>query len=124
MVSIARQRVSRRRLHALVMAAGTAVAFHSAAASPALPQGPNAVEGTISTTLTPALPLGSTPNETLTVNTFKNSTIINWQSFNIANGNTVLFNQPGANSRVLNRIGSTTPSQIHGNLFSNGRSSW
>lgn len=119
MVGIARQRLSRRRLHALVMAAGTVIAFHSAAADPSLPQGPTAVEGSITTSLTPGL--GGTPDQTLTINTFKNSTIINWQSFNIANGNTVQFNQPGVSSRVLNRINSTTPSQIHGNLFSNGQ---
>ena len=46
--------------------------------------------------------------------------ILNWQSFNIAAGETTSFLQPSANSLVFNLIGSANPSQIFGNLNANG----
>lgn len=48
-------------------------------------------------------------------------TIIDWISFNIAAGETVEFIMPGADSRVLNRITSGTPTEIMGNLIGNGQ---
>ncbi|MCC6283999.1 MAG: filamentous hemagglutinin N-terminal domain-containing protein, partial [Phycisphaerales bacterium] len=48
-------------------------------------------------------------------------TIINYRSFDIGAGETVRFVQPDADSRVLNRIKSATPTQIDGSLFANGR---
>jgi filamentous hemagglutinin family protein len=56
----------------------------------------------------------------LTVNNSHNA-IINWQSFNIAAGETVRFNQPAASSSVLNRVLGADPSQLLGRLDSNGR---
>ncbi|MCB9847846.1 MAG: filamentous hemagglutinin N-terminal domain-containing protein [Phycisphaeraceae bacterium] len=47
-------------------------------------------------------------------------TIINYDSFNIAEGSTVNFIQPGAHSRVLNRIDSATPTFIDGTINANG----
>ncbi len=47
--------------------------------------------------------------------------IINWQSFNIGRGQTTNFIQPGVNSAVLNRVLGHNPSQILGNLNSNGK---
>ena len=48
--------------------------------------------------------------------------ILNWQSFNIAAGETTTFLQPSAGSIVFNIIGNGTsnPSQIFGNLNANG----
>ena len=46
--------------------------------------------------------------------------VLNWQSFNIAPGETTSFLQPSANSVVFNVIGSQSPSQIFGNLNANG----
>ncbi|MGP1346087.1 MAG: two-partner secretion domain-containing protein [Phycisphaerales bacterium] len=117
MASVARTRITRRRLHALVTAAGTAVALNAAAAS--TPQNPTQVSGTFNTTLTPNL--GGSPGQTLTVTTDQRNTIIGWSSFNIANGNTVNFIQPNAVSNVLNRVQSVNPSLIDGALLSNGR---
>jgi filamentous hemagglutinin family protein len=48
-------------------------------------------------------------------------TIINYRSFDIGAGETVRFVQPDADSRVLNRIKSATPTQIDGSLLANGR---
>lgn len=52
--------------------------------------------------------------------TVSQTAILNWQSFNIAPGETTSFLQPSADSVVLNLIGSASPSQIYGNLNANG----
>lgn len=49
------------------------------------------------------------------------SAILNWQSFNIGAGETTRFIQDSAQSAVLNRVMSGNPSDILGNLLSNGR---
>lgn len=46
--------------------------------------------------------------------------ILDWQSFNIAAGETTSFLQPSANSVVLNVIGGASPSQIFGGLNAHG----
>jgi len=46
--------------------------------------------------------------------------ILNWQSFSIAAGHSVRFDQPDASSQVLNRVVGTRPSEIFGRLSSNG----
>ncbi len=50
-----------------------------------------------------------------------NNSIINYRSFNIASNETVRFVQPGASSRVLNRITTASPTRIDGSLIANGR---
>ncbi|MGA2246108.1 MAG: filamentous hemagglutinin N-terminal domain-containing protein [Verrucomicrobiota bacterium] len=52
--------------------------------------------------------------------TVSQAALLNWQSFNIAPGETTSFLQPSANSVVLNVIGSASPSQIFGGLKANG----
>ena len=49
------------------------------------------------------------------------SAIINWKNFNIASGETTHFIQENSQSTVLNRIVSNQPSEIFGQLFSNGQ---
>src|SRR5258706_15003784 len=51
----------------------------------------------------------------LTVHT-SDRAFINWQSFNIAPGQTTTFVQPSASSVVWNRINDPSPSQILGTL--------
>src|ERR1700723_1343277 len=46
--------------------------------------------------------------------------ILNWQNFNIGNGETTSFQQPSSSSIVFNEIGSANPSQILGHLNANG----
>lgn len=48
------------------------------------------------------------------------SAVLNWQSFDIAAGNTVNFKQPSSNSVALNQIFEANPSQIFGTLTANG----
>ncbi len=55
----------------------------------------------------------------LTITASHNS-FLNWQSFNIAPGETTTFIQPSATSLVWNRINDQNPSQIYGNLNANG----
>ncbi|MGA3284025.1 MAG: filamentous hemagglutinin N-terminal domain-containing protein [Verrucomicrobiota bacterium] len=45
---------------------------------------------------------------------------LNWQRFNIAAGETTIFNQPSAYSVAVNRITDQNPSQIYGSLQANG----
>ena len=46
---------------------------------------------------------------------------LNWQSFSIAQGEKVQFNQPTANSVALNRVLGNSASQIFGQLSANGK---
>ena len=46
---------------------------------------------------------------------------VNWQSFNITNGEKVQFVQPSASSVVLNRVVGNNSSAIYGQLSANGR---
>ncbi|RUL65924.1 filamentous hemagglutinin N-terminal domain-containing protein [Dyella dinghuensis] len=46
---------------------------------------------------------------------------LNWQSFNIGANQTVDFQQPGSSSIAVNRIFSSTPSEIYGHLNANGQ---
>lgn len=57
---------------------------------------------------------------TLTV-TNTPGTVLNWQQFNIAKGQTTQFIQQSAQSTVLNRVVGNNPSQILGTLRSNGQ---
>lgn len=52
--------------------------------------------------------------------TASHNAFLNWQSFNIAAGQTTTFVQPSASSVVWNRINDANPSQIYGNLTANG----
>ncbi|GLQ99726.1 YDG domain-containing protein [Dyella mobilis] len=46
---------------------------------------------------------------------------LNWQSFNIAPNQTVDFLQPGSSAIAINRVFSSTPSEIYGHLDANGQ---
>ncbi|MEA2773873.1 MAG: hypothetical protein QOD93_6835, partial [Acetobacteraceae bacterium] len=58
----------------------------------------------------------------VTINQSSQNTVINWQTFNIGQGETTTFNQPNSNSVALNRvIGGQGPSFLDGTLTANGR---
>jgi len=46
---------------------------------------------------------------------------VNWNSFNIAQGETVRFQQPGSSAIALNRVLGSDPSAIYGSLQANGQ---
>lgn len=56
----------------------------------------------------------------LTIDQFHERVVIDWTSFDIAAGETVTFNQGGANWIAFNRVDVNTPTTIDGNLFGNG----
>lgn len=58
---------------------------------------------------------------TLTVNQSSQNVAINWTSFSIDAGNSVVFVQPNADSVALNRVVGPDASAIYGNLSSNGQ---
>jgi filamentous hemagglutinin family protein len=58
----------------------------------------------------------------VTINQASQNAIINWQTFNIGQGETTTFNQPNSASTALNRvIGGQGPSFLDGTLTANGR---
>lgn len=80
----------------------------------ALPTGPGTVSGISGiTTCAPSC-------STMTINTNTSRSIVNWNSFGIAAGEQVIINQPSASSAMLNRVTGSNPSQIYGQLQSNG----
>jgi len=81
----------------------------------ALPDGGAVASGTATLT---------TSGSTLTVDQSTASAVINYNTFNIASGETVTFNQPSATSVTLNRVSVVDPtrySNIAGALNANGR---
>ncbi|MDO8297888.1 MAG: filamentous hemagglutinin N-terminal domain-containing protein, partial [Caulobacter sp.] len=57
----------------------------------------------------------------VTVNQSTQNVAINWQTFSIGAGNSVVFVQPNRASVALNRVLGADPSLIFGNLSSNGK---
>ena len=57
----------------------------------------------------------------MNINQGSDRVAIDWTSFNIANGETVNFNQLGADSIALNRVTGNDVSQIYGRLNANGQ---
>jgi len=84
---------------------GTQVAY-------ANPNGAQVIKGTAT--------FSNPSTNVLNINNSRNA-IINWQTFNIGKGQTTNFTQPSTTSSVLNRVISNNPSNILGNLNSNGR---
>ena len=62
-----------------------------------------------------------TSGSTMTVQQNSSRLAINWDSFNIGAGNTVVFKQPSSQSVALNSVLGNNPSQIYGNLQANGQ---
>jgi len=74
------------------------------------PTGLTVVSGTATT---------QTSGSQLSITTSQNA-FLNWQSFNIGNGERTVFNQPNAYSVVVNQINGQSASQIYGSLQANG----
>ncbi|ATX62757.1 two-partner secretion domain-containing protein [Yersinia hibernica] len=57
----------------------------------------------------------------LTVTQHSDKLAINWASYDIAQGNSAIYHQPGPQSIALNRVLGRDASQIYGNLKANGQ---
>ncbi|MEO5565148.1 MAG: filamentous hemagglutinin N-terminal domain-containing protein, partial [Luteimonas sp.] len=64
--------------------------------------------------------IGNTTNTT-TIQQSSQLVAINWDSFNIGVGQSVVFNQPNSSSVALNRVLGSDPSSILGTLSANGQ---
>ncbi|WP_374347022.1 filamentous hemagglutinin N-terminal domain-containing protein [Chitinimonas sp.] len=69
----------------------------------------------------PALVAGQAQIGSNGVLQYSDKAIIDWQQFNIGAGKQFTFQQPGANSVVLNRVVGNDPSHILGSLRGNGQ---
>ena len=67
-----------------------------------------------------AATIGGVPGSMVITQTSQNA-VINWQSFNVAAGESVRFEQPNAHSVALNRVLGADPSSILGTLSANGK---
>ncbi|MCC4603508.1 beta strand repeat-containing protein [Xanthomonas campestris] len=100
---------------ALALAAALTLSAPAAAqvASTQLPTGGSIAGGTG----TIQAPAGATQVITQT----SNRMALTWSSFDVGSAATVRFDQPSTSAAVLNLIGGSAPSQIFGNLSSNGQ---
>ena len=78
----------------------------------ALPTGGVVVGGSAS--------INSSPNQ-MVINQTTPQATINWNSFDIGQGNAVRFNQPSSSAETMNYIGGSNPSIIQGTLSANGK---
>ena len=65
--------------------------------------------------------IGLPANNQMVIDQASNKLAIDWQSFDIAAGNKVTFNQPGRDAIALNRVLGADGSKIMGQLDANGR---
>ncbi|HEY0301384.1 MAG TPA: filamentous hemagglutinin N-terminal domain-containing protein, partial [Rhizomicrobium sp.] len=64
--------------------------------------------------------INSNGNST-TINQSTNRALINWNTFSIAAGGSVRFNQPGTTAITVNRVTGAQSSTINGSLLANGQ---
>lgn len=95
----------------LAISLAVALAFGGEAMAQTLPTGGNVVGGSGGI---------SQSGSTMTVQQGSNRMAIDWQTFNIGAGNSVVFNQPSASAVALNRVMGGSRSEIYGNLSANG----
>jgi len=97
-----------------ILLCGAILAAGWAAIAVAGPNGPTVVGGSAT--------VSGPGSGSVTINQSSQNAIINWQTFNLATGETATFNQPGASAMTLNRVvGGLGPSFIDGTLTANGR---
>ena len=96
----------------MLLGATSSLALASGAQAQGLPSGGSVSAG--SATI-------STGTNAVRIDQSSQAAAINWDSFNIAQGNSVTFTQPNRNSVALNRVLGADPSQIFGSLSANGK---
>jgi filamentous hemagglutinin family protein len=97
---------------AMIVLIGSSLALAPAAHAQGLPSGGTVTGGDATISAGPTA---------MTVNQTSQNTAINWQTFNIAAGNSVQFVQPNSRSVALNRVVGGDSSAIFGTLSANGQ---
>src|SRR5215469_10779719 len=98
----------------LLLLAGTALVSAGARLAVAGPDGPQVVGGSAT--------IHGQGSSAVTINQSSQNLIINWQTFNLGQGENATFNQPNNAAIALNRvIGGLGPSFLDGTLAANGR---
>ncbi|AEG31867.1 two-partner secretion domain-containing protein [Thiomicrospira cyclica] len=107
-------KTQRRAARISALAASSLLVFHQnlLASSTSLPTDGQVVAGSAQI---------QTQSKQVVINQTSNKAAIDWQTFNIAPGHTVTFNQPGADAVALNRVMGADPSIIQGALNANGQ---
>ena len=88
------------------------VLFYSCLAWAELPSGNTTITGDIAI---------SADTQSMTIDQQSNQAIIEWNSFNIGENNTVTFQQPSSSASALNRVISGNPTTLAGALNANGK---
>lgn len=121
-----RRAAARRDSHRLTPMAAAITAALMAGSSPVWAAGPlpsgtvPVLRGVVSGAVVGA-PVQTATGNDLTITQTAQNAIIEWNSFNIANGSVVQFDQPSASAAALNRIYDVDPSIIQGKLLANGQ---
>ena len=102
-----------RRTRLVALLASTALVGANPAFAQSLPTGGSVAAGSAT--------IGTPSNGTLTINQTSANAVVNWQNFNIGQGNGVTFVQPNASSAILNRVTGSTTTTIAGSLTANGQ---
>ncbi|HEY2009260.1 MAG TPA: filamentous hemagglutinin N-terminal domain-containing protein, partial [Rhizomicrobium sp.] len=103
----------RARVRGCVLASASVLSLAvMCAAAKAQPSGGSVVAGSAQI---------SSSGATTLINQSTSKAIINWQSFSVAPGSTVQFNQPSASAVTLNRVTGTSASVIDGAIRANGQ---
>jgi filamentous hemagglutinin family protein len=111
--SFSRQPFAHTPVASAVALALLSIGAAGAASAQALPTGGSVSAGTATIT--------QTNSSTLMINQATQKAALDWQTFSIGGGNSVIFNQPSASSIALNRVVGGTPSEIYGALQANGQ---
>ena len=86
--------------------------FYSCFVLAELPSGNATIAGDITIT---------SNDQSMTIQQQSDQAIIEWNSFNIGENNTVTFQQPSSSSSTLNRVISGNPTTLAGSLNANGK---
>ncbi len=98
----------------ILMLAGAALVFAATGLAVAGPNGGTVVGGSAT--------IQGAGTGAVTINQSSQKAIINWNTFDIGNGETTTFNQPNSSSIALNRVvGGLGPTQLLGTLLANGQ---
>ena len=99
---------------AVLLASGLATGMaYAVPAASALPSGENVASGSAT--------FDRTVSNQLTVTQDTTKAIINWNSFDVGSNGKVIFDQPDTSSIALNRVTSTNPTEIFGQVSANGQ---